>query len=143
MSTPNVTLSSAIMDILSGDTNQVKRSFPQREAQRDMLEQVVRHVAATRDHRFEHGDPVHYFACTGPFSSAAQKGLALSFWRYLVAGDLEDDHRIKRAGSAEVICLPFMDCMVVAFDGTMVKFMLGCSALLKAGEPEADTGTTP
>lgn len=136
MKKPNVTMTSALAQMLSGDANQVQRTFPQREAQRDMLEQVVRHVTTTRDHRFQHGDPVHYFACTGPFNSAAQKGLALAFWRYLLPGDLEDDHRIKNANDTEFISFPFIDCMIVAFDGNMVKFMLGCSGLLKAGDPE-------
>ena len=109
--------------------------FPVKEAQREMLAQVC----APKDRRpFERGDPVHYSGPVSPLRRDVKAQLVFVFYRYLEESSVEDDFRTQQAEEIELKALPFFDCLLANYDGQIVKFYLGCTALLTAGDaPDA------
>lgn len=121
----------SIFDFMVQATHQEEVSFPMREAQIDMLRQLVE--SSNTPKQFSRGDVVHFFGCSGPFNENA-KEMVFMFWRYLIADDEEDKHRITVCSGTELVTYPNIDCMLVAFTGDSVRFELCCSNLLVNGD---------
>jgi hypothetical protein len=108
-------------------------SFPMKEAQRDMLRQVIE-LSEGENLSFKKGDPVHYLDGVGPLISAAKAGMVFAFWRYLDPANPIDLLRMENAREVELVTLPDVDCLIVSFNGRDVTFEISCSRLLVPGD---------
>ena len=123
------------------DRNESSKSYPTKEAQIDMLGQLVEFYANVPFYVI--GDTLEFFACSGPLTRDARTGLIPIFWRYLHLSPgysskdefwVEDNERIKHMCDTEAATLPFVDCMIAYYTGTGITFGLACSALLRRVE---------
>lgn len=114
---------------------QEKPTFPMKEAQADMIAQVVAASFAKRPN-FERGDAVHFMAGTGPQNKHSRLGLVLRFWRYLDVNNEHDNDLVSGMEEAERVSLPDPDSLTVYFDGSIVGFSVACSYLLLSGDTD-------
>lgn len=121
-------LAQAMGGFMMEDEEEALPVFPMREAQREMLAELV--LATSTARRFKKGDPVHYRGPVGPQKQEVIDALVMVFWRYLVADDGEDQVRVDQAHESVLMTLPYVDCLVAYYDGQKVKFHLSCSAML-------------
>jgi hypothetical protein len=127
-------LPASLMQMLSDQTED-EPSFPMKEAQADMLRQVVERVRSkVARPSLKLGDPVHYGPGIGPMKSNAKEALVFIFWRYLNLDTTEDDRRIAMATESDIYTFPTIDCLIAWFSGQEVQFHLSCSQLLLPGD---------
>ncbi len=107
--------------------------LPLKEAQDDMLREMLAQVRSAGSRRLEPGAEVHYAAGYGAMVRHARVGLVHRFWRYLDLSSMEDQHRVSEATEIELVVFPHLDCLTVSFDGRNFRFALSCSAMLRLG----------
>ena len=107
-------------------------TFPHKDGQRYVLAEIAQKSATLK--QFSRGQYVRYIDAAGPLRKESRDGLLLMFWRMLNKADEEDVYRITSTHFAYFKTLPFLDCMLMSYDGNAVQFQLSCSAMLEVEE---------
>jgi len=126
------TLPAGLLQML-GDQDDDTPSFPMKEAQADMLRQVVEMSQRDRP-TFKRGDAVRYLEGTGPLVAYAKAGMVFRFWRYLDLTRTLDEAYYEGMSHTERQTIPDPDCLIACFTGREVRFDVSCSYLLLAGD---------
>ena len=122
-----------IMAQMFSEQEEAKPSFPMKDAQRDMLRQVI-DLSDRENLTFKKGDPVHYLSGVGPMKADAKAGMVFVFWRYLNPENAVDGLFLEGASSTVLCTLPDIDCLIAFFTGREVRFDIACSRLLLPGD---------
>lgn len=116
----------------AGQQDQDEMTFPQREAQRETLLELLKGAGPRK---FKKGTFVRYVPPGGPLTKKATDEAELMFWRYLDFTREDDKVRVRHSVNF-LHALDRLDCLVAWYSGDAIRFNVSSSEML---EPVGET----